>query len=115
MMLMVVFGPSVGQVHRTTLYHLEHILKNYRNLFIFDAENEITKRAFGLRVDLSSRLDLLHVLYSNVLLQVPHRGYDVLQVPHGRHACDCWQGQEAVQWKLQGIWEALNSNLQLRM
>ena len=106
MMLMVVFGPSVGQVHRTTLYHLEHMLKNYQNLFIFDAENEITKRAFGLRVDLSSRSDLFNVLHSNVLLQVPHHGYDVLQVPPGCHARHCGQGQEAVQWKLQGSWEA---------
>ena len=112
---MVVFGPSVRQVHRTTIYHLEHMLKTFQMLYIFDASNEITKRAFGLPVDLSSRSDLFNVLHSNVLLQVPHRGYDVLQVPHGRHACDCWQGQEAVQWKLQGIWEALNSNLQLRM
>jgi hypothetical protein len=103
---MVVFGPSVGQVNRTTMYHLEHMLKTFRNLYIFDASNEITKRAFDLPVDLSSRSDLFNVLHSNVLLQVPHHRYDVLQVPLGCNARNCGQGQEAVQWKLQGSWEA---------
>ena len=71
MILMKVLGPSVGQLHMSSLWHLEHLLKNYRNMFIFNAENEITKRAFGLLGDLTSRLDLLCVLYSTVLLQVP--------------------------------------------
>ena len=40
MILMNVLGPSVGQLHMSSLYHLKHFLKNYHNMFIFDAENE---------------------------------------------------------------------------
>lgn len=72
LVMMVVFGPSVLQVHWTTIYHLEHMLKNFQMLYIFDASNDITKRAFGLPVDLSSRYLTIEMMSCKFHLGVMH-------------------------------------------